>query len=346
MRVAGAFGELLNDMGYAVAAASSGLQALEIAKDFRPDLLLADYNMPGMNGIQTLQALRAIVPDALAIMITGYSDINTIKEALRQFVVDFLVKPVSIAELNQSIERAIIYRDSRERERRQKDFLSIVAHELRAPLQAPLRDLENILSDVQGPLNEKQRAVLQRAAKGIKTEVRLVNNLLDLQYLESRRFRLSSTWHSLRSAVQEVVDSLHLQAADNGVNLCWDPTPDPFMLRIDPEQIKQAVSNVLGNALKHTPRGKTVTVRLFRREGEVMCTISDEGPGVPSAFLERIFEQYFRVTPDSKSGLGIGLYIAREIIRAHGGDIHVQSELGKGSLFIITLPRLLEARNV
>jgi signal transduction histidine kinase len=333
------FGDLLNDTGYIVSTASSGLQALEIAKDFCPDILLADYNMPGMNGIQTLQALKSIVPEALAIMITGYSDINIITEALRQFVFDFLVKPVSIVDLNQSIQRAVIYRDSRERERRQKDFLSIVSHELRAPLQAPLRYLENILSGDPGSLNEKQRTILQRAAKGIKTEVRLVNNLLDLQYLESGRFNIRPLRYSLRSTIQEVVDSFFLQITDSKVNLIWNPPHDPFLLSIDSEQIKQAISNILNNALEHTPRDKVVEVRLFRSGDKLKCTIRDEGAGIPPPYSERIFQKSFQVpSKNVKKGLGIGLYIAREIVRAHGGEIMVKSKLGKGSIFIIALP--------
>jgi signal transduction histidine kinase len=335
------FKDELEKRGYTVATTVSGTQALEVAKDFYPEIILADYKMPDMNGIQAVQNLRAIVPDAIAIIITGYSDVSIVTEALRQFVSDFLVKPVSIAELNQSIQRAITTREVRERERRQKDFLSIVSHQLRAPLQAPLRYLENILADEQGTLSEKQRSTLQRAAKGIKTEVRLVNNLLDLQYLESGRFNIHPRKCSLRDLIQEVIESFFIQADDSKVSLIWKAPFDPFLSLIDAEQVKQALSNILNNALEHTPSGKKVKLRLSRHGGKIRCVIHDKGSGIPSACLEQIFEQSFQISSGTgKRGLGIGLYIAREIIRAHNGEIQVKSKLGKGSIFIITLPDL------
>jgi signal transduction histidine kinase len=331
--------DILLSLGYNVSIAASGKDAIEIAKDFCPDIFLADNNMPVMSGLQTIQELRSIAPDVLSILTTGYSDIGIVTKALRQSVFDFLLKPVSLENLTHSIQRAVMHLEARERERRQKDFLSIVSHELRAPLQAPLRYLENILTSDSDQLTEKQRSMLQRAAKGIKSEVRLINNLLDLQYLESGRFNVKSLNSSLTSAIKEVVESFHIQAADNGVQISWNPPLNPVLVQFDPEQIRQAIGNVLNNAIQHTPVNGTVTVRLFSCRAKVRLIIRDEGLGIAGPYLERVFEKSFQVpVPGGKKGLGIGLYIAREIVRAHGGEIQAKSKLEQGSIFIITLP--------
>lgn len=337
-RVMTAYRDLLIGHGYDVRAAGSGIEAIEIARSFCPAIVLADNNMSPLSGLQTIEELRNISPDTLSILITGDADIGIVMNALRQSVFDFLLKPVSLEHLIDSIERAVKHLEARERERRQHDFLSIVSHELRAPLQAPLRYLENILSE-ENHLNEKQRTILQRTAKGIKSEVRLINNLLDLQYLESGRFSIKLQTHSLRDAVHEVVESFSIQALDKGVSIIWHPPSYSFLTEIDAEQIVQAISNILNNALQHTPSGGKITLRLFRGLHELRLVIRDEGPGIAEPYQERIFEKSFQVpTPTGKKGLGIGLYIANEIMRAHHGKIVLKSKLSRGSMFVLCFP--------
>ena len=336
-RVLAAFSDILIDLGYAVKTAVSGDDALVIARDFCPDILLVDNNMPVMGGLQTIQELRTVTPDALSILTTGYSDIAIVTKALRQSVFDFLMKPVSIENLSYSMERAASHLETRERERRQRDFLSIVSHELRAPLQAPLRYLENILTS-DNHLNEEQRNMLQRATKGIKSEIRLINNLLDVQYFESGRFKVRLQSYSLRDAIHEVIESFLIQASDKAVRICLYPTPDPFDAQFDPEQIKQAVSNILNNAIQHTPSNGKVSLRLFRFRDRMRLTIRDEGPGIAKRYHERVFEKSFQLPGDiGKKGLGIGLYIAREIVRVHNGELILRSKPGIGSIFILSL---------
>jgi signal transduction histidine kinase len=334
-----AYRDILLDLGYEVNTALSGLDALEVAKTFCPDILLADNNMPNMSGLQTIEELQRIAPDALSLLTTGYSDIAIVTKALRQSVFDFLLKPVSLENLSHSIQRAVMQLEARERERRQKDFLSIVSHELRAPLQAPLRYLENILTSDEDPLNEKQRNMLQRAAKGIKAEVRLINNLLDLQYIESGRFTIKLRESSVRNTVQDVVESFLLQAADIGVRIFWNPPSDLFLAQLDPEQIRQALANILNNAIQHSPAHGVVRLRLFRCQSKVSIMVRDRGSGMAQPYLERIFEKSFQIPATvGKKGLGVGLYIAREIVRAHGGEIRVKTKLERGSIFVIQLP--------
>jgi PAS domain S-box-containing protein len=331
--------KVLRDTGYIVSTAQSGHQGIMLAQDFFPDIILTDYSMPGMDGVQTIQSIRPITPDAVSILMTAYPDVGVITEALRQLVFDFLRKPFTADDLEQSLRRAIAFRESRERERRHKDFLSIISHELRAPLQAPLSYINNILAGRYGPLNAEQRERMRRAEQGINDEARLINNLLDLSYLESGQLRANLSRSSLRNVIQEVVNSFDVQANDAGVSVQWVVPKAEFLMDFDVMHFKQALSNLLDNAISHTPRGKSIKVKLRRRAAAVFCAVQDEGCGIRAIHLERIFDKSFKVHPrTSRKGLGMGLYIARQIIRAQGGDITVKSRLGAGSTFTIMLP--------
>jgi len=163
--------------------------------------------------------------------------------------------------------------------------------------------------------------------------------LLDFQYLESGRFTVRFQHYSLRDCIQEVVESFFIQAADKEVIIVWHPPSDSFVAKIDPEQIRQAIANILNNAVQHTCSRGAITVKLFRSSTRLRLMIRDEGPGIAEPYRNRIFEKLFQVPSiNSKKGLGIGLYIAQEIVRAHNGEIRLKSKLGRGSIFLVTLP--------
>jgi PAS domain S-box-containing protein len=333
------FQGFVSDMGFEVRTAASGLAGIELAPEFCPDIVLVDYSMPGMNGIQTVQSLRTVAPAAVSIMITGNQEASLATEALREFVFDFLRKPIDLADLGQSLMRALSYSEAQMRNRRQKDFLSIVSHQLRAPLQAPLRYIGNFLSGTYGPIEDDQRDRLQRIAKGIRTEAHLVNNLLDLSYLESGRFQIHLSLSSLREVLNDAFDSFEMLATDTGIDLHWSPPDDEFAAYVDAEQIKQSVANLLANAIQHTPAGSRVELSLIRKSEEIQIRVQDYGRGIPTPYLGQIFERAFQVpSTEMRKGLGIGLYVASEIVRAHAGKITVESKIGEGSIFTLVLP--------
>lgn len=323
-------------------AVASGLEAVAVAPEFSPDILLIDYRMPGLTGFETIERLRTVVPDALAIVITGYRDVAVITEALRLSVFDFLEKPITSPAIIHSLGRSIAYREARHRAARQRDFLSLVSHQLRSPLQSPLRYIGNLLDGTYGPLSTLQQERIQRLSEGITTEARLVNNLLDLSYLDAGRFTVRLAAQSVRDAVSSVVRSLELQAVDKQLTLMWAPPKDPYMAALDLEHFKQALGNILCNALEHTAAGKSVAVSIGDgSNGGTVVTIRDEGVGIPPPHLKRIFERNYQAPSSIRRqprGLGVGLYIANEVVRAHGGQIAVESKLGEGSIFSIILP--------
>jgi signal transduction histidine kinase len=327
--------------GYSVTIALSGASAVGIATDFRPDIALVDYKMPEMDGLETIHRLRSVAPDTSSIMITAFADLAVATQALRQSAFDFLTKPFTPIELDRALRRAIQHREVQRRERRQRSLLAVLSHELRSNLQAPLRFLSSLSSGIYGPIRDEHRQPILRALKGVATEARVVDNLLDVRYLESDQLTLRRVIYSVRALVQEVIDSFEIQIADGGVTLVWSPPSEPFLVQVDAERLKRAIANVLSNGLEHTSPGRSVEVRLCRVGSALHCCIRDEGPGIAEAYLERIFERDFQVPSSpgkAQGGLGIGLYIARQILRAHGGDVRAASVVDQGSTFAIILP--------
>lgn len=331
--------DVLEGLGCEVELASSSIYALDIVREFNAEIIISNYNLSGIDGLQTLRDLHEILPSAILILITDHPDTSKVRKHFREFEFDVLRKPISIFELQRGLEQAVQRRDAIKREKRHGDFLSIVSHELREPLQAPLSILDNLLAGTYGPVDGKQRDRLLRVSQGIRTEKRLVNNLLDLSYIESGRFEIRKVDTSFRNVLKEVIESLEMKASGQQIGIVWDLPKNLYYTSIDVDQIKQALSNVLVNAINHTSAGKVVTVKIRRRVDKIICSIQNEGDGIPAQFLENVFDKLFQV-PSSRSnkGLGIGLFITKEIIQAHGGEITAQSKLGKGATFTITLP--------
>jgi signal transduction histidine kinase len=167
-------------------------------------------------------------------------------------------------------------------------------------------------------------------------------NLLDLSRIDAGIFPMDVRSGDLREPVRATVEAHSQQAGERGVSLVFEVPSAPVMLRFDRERIVQLLTNLVGNALKFTPRGGEVVVDLVERPDEAVIEVRDSGPGIPEADLPLIFDRFFRGTNvgDARaSGSGLGLAIARSIVEMHGGGIGVTSALGEGATFTVRLPR-------
>jgi signal transduction histidine kinase len=252
--------------------------------------------------------------------------------------------------------------ERRKIDRLKNEFISIVSHELRTPLTAIRGSLGLILRGVYDKKPEKKQRMIEIAAEQSDRLVRLVNDILDLQRLESGSMRLDLQVGDAAALMQQSVDLMRTYAEENQIQLTV--TPLPVSIWAAPDSIVQTLTNLLSNAIKFSkPGGKVwVSAKVETEElktqpkgmklGEnqfsfpsVCFSIQDQGRGVPSDKLETIFERFQQVdASDSreKGGTGLGLAICRKIIEQHGGRIWVESVLGEGSTFYFTLP-LVEA---
>lgn len=248
-------------------------------------------------------------------------------------------------------------------EKMKSEFISIVSHELRTPLtaiQASLSLLSEKIIDSTTPAGEK---VIQIAADGVDRLVRLVNDILDLERLESGKIHLEKVPCDTANLINTAVSEIQDMATHNGIRI--EATPLSFQIKADGDRLVQVLINLLSNAIKFSPNDSTVwlTVELIDQDNPkreqlkfnlqenrpdfnqlssfVLFTVRDQGRGIPSKQLEQIFERFQQVdASDSreKGGTGLGLAICSNIIEQHGGKIWAESVLGKGSIFYFTIP--------
>jgi signal transduction histidine kinase len=222
---------------------------------------------------------------------------------------------------------------------RLREFVADVSHELRTPIAA-LRTFTELQRD--GSVDDATRhEFLDRSREQINRLEWLSTNLLDLSRIDAGIFPLEMRWDDLRDSLGAVVEAQAEVAEERGVTLTSAAPATPLMARFDRERMVQLMSNLLGNALKFTPRGGEVQLRLSDGNGEATIQVADSGPGIRTEELPRIFERFYRGTNVGEaraSGSGLGLAISRSIVEMHGGSIEVASREGEGATFTVHLP--------
>jgi signal transduction histidine kinase len=238
------------------------------------------------------------------------------------------------SRLDESV--AIIRRD-RDRSR---DFLADVSHELRTPLAA-LRMFNELLREGAGDDPATRAEFLESSRQQLERLDWLAQNLLELSKLDSGLVLLDLRPDDLRTAVESAVEQAEPTARRRGIELTLHTAAKPLRIRHDPQRIGQVVSNLIGNALKFTSPGGRVTVDVRGVEGGAEIEVRDTGVGIDAAELPRIFERFYRGSLANEargSGSGLGLAIVKSIVDMHAGRISVDSQLGRGSSFVVTLP--------
>jgi len=224
---------------------------------------------------------------------------------------------------------------------RSRDFLADVSHELRTPIAA-LRTFNELLQEgaAEDPL--ARREFLQASGQQIERLDWLATNLLELSKLDSGLIALDLRPDDLRAAVEAAVQQAEPAARRKGVDLVMRLPPEPVRQRHDPQRIGQVLSNLIGNAIKFTPRGGTATVSLETRPDGARLLVADTGVGITAEELPHVFERFYRgtqVSEERASGSGLGLSIVHSIVDMHGGRVTVESQPGQGTTVAVDLPR-------
>jgi signal transduction histidine kinase len=241
--------------------------------------------------------------------------------------------------------RAHLELDRARREQLQlKDqLLSNVSHELRTPLTAAHQFVAILLEGIAGPVNDRQKEYLEIAQRNLKQLSRMIGDLLDTARGESGKLSIDIGRVRIDDLVAETVRAAGSRATERGVELVLEAAaPVPEVLA-DAGRVRQVVTNLLDNALKFTPSGGRVTVSVTAGtdDGFVRVSVEDTGKGISAEAQERLFQRLYQADTDddsSRRGLGLGLYISREIVNRQGGRIWAESEVGRGSAFHFTLP--------
>jgi signal transduction histidine kinase len=347
---------LIRQPGRRIFTARSGEQALSLMLEHPFALAILDVQMPAMNGFELAELMRGTertrgIP--IVFVSAGGRELNYAFRGYESGAVDFLYKPLDphavrskvsafvdlfrqrqeLQDAKAQLQRAVSMRD---------DFMSMIAHELRNPLnsvylQAQLR--RKMLDSPQPPDPQAMKKMVERDERQIRSMVRLLDDMLDVSRARTGKLAIVPAPFDLVASTQAVVDAIQEQAAGDGVTLTL-AAPDSLPLVGDEFRIEQVITNLLTNALRYG-QNKPVAVAVGVREEvpEAFVSVRDQGMGIAPEDQERIFEQFERTESAAQvAGLGLGLYIARQIAQAHQGRLEVRSAPGEGAEFILSLP--------
>jgi signal transduction histidine kinase len=339
--------------------------AIQYLGSHHVDVALLDLSLPDSTAHQTLVSFRTRAPQVPVVVLTGADSKAQGLRSVQEGADDYLLKSQLQSELlgrtlSHAIERKILVLQRLEalkveREARSKaehavavrdQFLAIASHELRNPLSAMHLQIQVLIRNLRSSqendsFDDPILAMALGAGRQIRRFGKLIDTLLDLSTIQSGRLRLELSEFLVNDVVRESLELLGPEIESAGCSVVVDAGL-PVQCRADRLRLEQVLSNLISNALKYAP-GRPLSISFACDEETVCIRVKDQGPGVARADLERIFSLFERTTLPSSGnvpGLGIGLYVAREIMEAHGGEIRVESELGRGSTFIVKLPRL------
>ena len=250
-----------------------------------------------------------------------------------------------VDERTQELAATLEQLDEKSREletasRHKSQFLANMSHELRTPLNAILGFSQLLRGEVYGDLNEKQEEYLDDILTSAGHLLALINDILDLSKVEAGQIELEVAPFSLREALERGVVMVRERATKDGVRVALEAYPEADIVSGDERRVRQVIFNLLSNAVKFTPQGGTVDVSAVRVNGEVRVSVADTGPGIAREDHDRIFEEFQQTEAGAaqREGTGLGLALSKRLVELHGGRIWVDSELGKGSTFVFTLP--------
>jgi signal transduction histidine kinase len=227
-------------------------------------------------------------------------------------------------------------------ERLKTEFVSLSAHQLRTPLSAIKWTLKMILDGDMGKINEEQRDLLTKTYESNERMISLINDLLSVTRIEEGRYVYKKEAVDLKEIVGNIVKNYKEEAKRRGINFNFnDPKEKLPKAKVDVEKIKLAITNLIDNAIRYTPEGGKVIASLEKKNKSLEFSVKDSGIGVPEDQQQRLFTKFFRASSAVRietEGSGLGLFICKNIIEAHNGEVWFESEEGKGSKFYFSIP--------
>ena len=349
--------------GHQVVVAATGEDGWQQIQSGQFDLVLLDVMMPDIGGMELLKRIVAFDPDLVCIIITGYATVELAVQAIRQGAHNFIAKPFDantlLVTVQQGLEHRRLSREARrvaqveaenealerrkaeleELDRVKSSFTLTVAHELRAPVAAIQSYLRLILDGYIPP--DQQRQYLARAEQRAEAQLELISDLLDLARLQDPDLRIKHEPVNLPQSLREVCDMMSGRAQEKQIQFTVSIPETEAVIAADPKHVAQLWVNLVSNAIKYTEEGGAVDVTMTVLEDQAVTTVRDTGIGIAPDDLERIFEEFYRTKAAkalSQMGTGLGLALVQRIVETYGGQIDVQSTVGEGSTFTVTLP--------
>jgi two-component system sensor histidine kinase/response regulator len=344
--------EILED-DYFIYAAQSGTQALSIAEEFMPDLILLDVNMPGLDGFETCHKLksREDMRNLPVIFITARAEPEDVIQGFKEGGVDYITKPFNHSEVlarvqthlkvQQLIRQLGLKNDQlKDLNELKNKFLGMASHDMRNYLSA-IKGYSQILKDDKEELPEETKdQFLSFIFKSSENMLKMVNGLLDVSVIESGKLQLDLQPESFKSLINHHIMINQFFADKKNIHL-QSELPDVPECRIDASKIGQVIDNLISNAIKFSESGTTIIISLKEQEGKLIFSVKDEGPGISDEDQAKLFQHFQKLSARPTAGessSGLGLAISKKMIQAHKGCLDVTSQLGSGATFWFEIP--------
>lgn len=342
--------QILEGSGHLIQTAPDGVTGLKLVDTFRPDLVFIDLKMPGMPGMEVLEKINTSDSTIVTVVITGFATVGSAVEAMKKGAYDFLPKPFTPEEFRlitrRSLERRRLILETialrREKEMLREHFAHIVSHELKAPLGAVQQNLFALEFELSDVLNESQKEKVRRLKIRIEDMLKLINSWLKVIAVDINKLKENFARISVMAPISKALENVEPLAARKNVEIITSFGDVPGLIQGDELSLSEAFVNILGNAVKYSQDGSKVYLQVEEVENEILIAVKDSGIGISPEDVSHIFEGFYRGKDAQTAtvGHGIGLAVSRQIIDAHDGSIAVESELGKGSTFVVRLPAL------
>lgn len=341
--------------GYQTYGFTSATEALAAMRERSFDLLLADLQMPGTNGIDLMKSAQLVDPTLVAVIMTGHGALETAIAAMKAGALDYIQKPIKLATALPVLERAVAVRQLRiekkhleENVRERTEELKIanreleafsysVSHDLRAPLRAVSSFTQALLSEEHvGGLNEEGRRLLQNVSAGAAHMDRLITDLLRLSQLNRQALHRQPV--RLGELVHNAIDNLAAERAGRDIEFVVADFPT---WQADQGLMQQVFVNLVSNAVKFTRERPKARIEIgYRMDGTTLvCFVKDNGVGFSMKYMNKLFGVFQRLhSTDQFEGTGVGLSIVRRIVERHGGKVWVDGEQDQGATFYFSLP--------
>jgi two-component system sensor histidine kinase/response regulator len=349
----------LQKQGNETECAADGLEALQKLETRRFDVILLDIMMPVLDGYETLRRLKADErwKHLPVVMISAVGETESIVRCIEMGADDYLPKPFSPALLKARVGACLEKKRAhkveqnlfaqlqdnfarlQELEQSRDDLVDMIVHDLRSPLTANLAGLEMI--EMLGGLNESQHQCVNIALRSGHNLLGLINDLLDISKLEAGALQLEQAALEVRALAQGVLAQIAPLTIDKRLEIASRLPDNLPLVWADEEKLRRILMNLLANAIKFTPAWGRIEVGAQAQENRVLLYVRDSGEGIPPEAIEKIFDKFGQAQARKaghRMSTGLGLTFCKLAVEAHGGNIWVETEIGRGSTFYFTLP--------
>ena len=336
-----------SDYGFNVVETSTGEEAIEIIENQFIEVVLLDNKLPGIQGTEVLEYINKHKSEILVMMITSYASLELAVKATNQGAYDFIPKPFTPQELKSAMEnvskhiflRGMTRKLNKEGKEIRYQFLSVLSHELKAPLNAIEGYLKIIQERQAGDKIEDYDQMIDRSLHRISGMRNLIMDLLDITKIKLEKKTEKFQLVKVSEIAQNAIEAINPYAIQKDVQIILHDKD--VEINIDPGDLEIIFNNLISNAVKYNKQNGRVDVFIDKKDNLLIIKVKDTGIGLSQNEIKNLFEDFFRVKNEQTkhiTGSGLGLPIVRKILDIYNGDIQVESNVDKGSLFTVTLP--------